>query len=464
MNETPIAAIQQTSLMKKILLPAGMILAVVIALAFSLPAARVQADYTVHEWGTFTSVAGGDGKLLEWTPQVTSELPGFVHAWSRPGLNRYGTSRYINKGDMVTLQRLETPVIYFYSKTNLAVEVSVDFPKGVITEWYPQASQIGPSRPAGTNPPVTRTTLAESRAVWKNLHVAPAPEKLPNPALTLPEDKKGSHYFAARATTANYLQMDFPGESNAPSEIEKFIFYRGAGGFQTPLRVTVNDASDVAVENSGGQKLSHLILASIHNGQGAFAVMDELPAGKSAAWLNLNTSDVGKWKHIALPDFQNEIVAQMESALTGDGLFADEAKAMVNTWKDSWFTEEGERVLYILPRTWTDEILPLMLNPSPTNLTRVMVGRAEIITPAAEKHLREDLVKVQKNHSQSPNQVEADLVADLRAFGRFAPPALNLIISHGGSATAFSIGQTFLSVANTKESAAESARVPAKFE
>ena len=440
--------------MKKILLSVGLILAV-IALAFSLRPARVSADYTVHEWGTFTSVAGGDGKLLAWTPLVTSELPQFVHDWFRPGLNRVCTSRYSGKGSMVTLQRLETPVIYFYSKTNLAVEVSVDFPKGLITEWYPQATQIGPSVPAGTNSPVTRTTLAESRAVWKNLHVVPAPEALPNPAVSLPEDKKGGHYFAARAPESDFLQTDFSKQNNASSEFEKYIFYRGAGSFQTPLRVTVNEQDDVVVENSGRQKISHLILVSIHNGRGAFAVMDELPAGKSAAWLNLNAADTEKWKHAALPEFQNEIGAQMESALTSEGLFADEAKAMVNTWKDSWFTEEGERVLYLLPRAWTDNILPLTLNPFPTHLTRVMVGRSEILSPKIEKKLTEVLVKAANGGANE----RKDAVRELKLLGRFAVPAIALANLINVSTNAFALSYQLLSEVTWSPQTS-----PAKFE
>ena len=57
---------------------------------------------------------------------------------------------------------------------------------------------------------------------------------------------------------------------------------------------------------------------------------------------------------------------------------------MVNTWKDSWFAEDGVRVLYVLPRAWTDRTLPLKLDPAPRELVRVMVGRAEVLAPALE--------------------------------------------------------------------------------
>ena len=38
---------------------------------------------------------------------------------------------------------METPVIYFYSKEPQTVDVRVDFPQGIITEWYPQATTFG---------------------------------------------------------------------------------------------------------------------------------------------------------------------------------------------------------------------------------------------------------------------------------------------------------------------------------
>src|SRR5438445_2702555 len=85
--------------------------------------------YVAHEWGTFTSVQGGDGVLLDWRPLETSRLPKFVYDWTHPGLGRIPSSALLfGKGGMVTLQRMETPVIYFYSQKEQEVDVSVDFP------------------------------------------------------------------------------------------------------------------------------------------------------------------------------------------------------------------------------------------------------------------------------------------------------------------------------------------------
>jgi len=53
-----------------------------------LIAAQPAADYVAHEWGTFTSVQGGDGVLLDWPSLVSSRLPKFVYDWTHAGLNR----------------------------------------------------------------------------------------------------------------------------------------------------------------------------------------------------------------------------------------------------------------------------------------------------------------------------------------------------------------------------------------
>jgi hypothetical protein len=383
--------------------------------------------YVAHEWGTFTSVQGGDGELLRWRPLRNSELPGFVYNWSRAGMNRgmavAGKAVVGQIGGLVTLQRMETPVIYFYAEKTMNVSVDVSFPKGFITEWYPQASKIGPTFPA--NPDLsTNGILYESRAVWQNLEIVPKSKYHGWLEDRLLQDSSGSHYFAARDTGASMVRADFTMGTNNSTETEKFIFYRGAGSFKTPLRVSVNDQQQLVLENSGLQKLTHMFLVSIHNGHGAFAVKDELE--NSAPWERVDFDTSDSWHRYSIADFPAAIGKEMESALKDAGLFADEAKAMVNTWKDSWFTEPGVRVLYILPRAWTDETLPLTLKPQAKDLVRVMVGRAEVIVPSAVEKFRDTLSKADKGDENARKQAELQM----KTFGRFAEPALTLAASH----------------------------------
>src|SRR6266478_1920115 len=86
---------------------------------------------TVHEWGTFTSVAGEDGSAVDWDALgCKDDLPGFVNDFGYRGF------KWRLRGTV----RMETPVVYFYSPREVEVHVKVTFPKGLITEWYPQAT------------------------------------------------------------------------------------------------------------------------------------------------------------------------------------------------------------------------------------------------------------------------------------------------------------------------------------
>jgi hypothetical protein len=397
---------------------------------------KAATNFVVHEWGTFTSVQGAKGDLLPWHSLQTSELPGFVYDWTKPGNNRRSMAMF-SKVVLETLQRMETPVIYFYADQPMNVDVDVAFPKGSITEWYPQATQIGPSFVADTNGS-SAGILRESRIIWRNLQLVP--EAQADNSTRLSQDASGSHYFAARETAANFVRADFTTPTNHTTELEKFLFYRGAGSFKTPLHVTIDSNNVVAVENTGAQLLAHLFLLSIHDGRGSFGVMDELSPSNSVTWLPLSPDNAEHWHQFSLPQFQTEIGAQMQAALISEGLFADEAKAMVNTWTDSWFTEDGVRVLYLLPRPWTDETLPMILNPLPTDLTRVMVGRAEIITPGVETNLFQLLTKAQNGDTGARDQASVEL----KKLGRFAEPALRLASAHANQTNVLNFGNQLL--------------------
>ncbi|MEL7336942.1 MAG: hypothetical protein AAFN70_12140, partial [Planctomycetota bacterium] len=104
-------------------------------------------DLVVHEWGTFTTFSGSDGVFLDWRPlEGDSDLPDFVvtRIDSRPGA-RFAKSRVRGR------VRMETPITYFYTDRVRRVKVAVDFPKGLLTEFYPPVRSM--------MPPVNETAL-----------------------------------------------------------------------------------------------------------------------------------------------------------------------------------------------------------------------------------------------------------------------------------------------------------------
>ncbi|HXU77486.1 MAG TPA: hypothetical protein VN794_13015, partial [Methylomirabilota bacterium] len=156
-------------------------------------------------------------------------------------------------------------------------------------------------------------------------------------------------------------------------------------------------------------------ILGLENQSGGFVEVDQLAAGEQrTVRVSLHDSALGQ----LVP----KLSAAVAKSLVQEGLFEKEATAMVNTWKDSWFAEDGLRVLYTLPRQWTDRVLPLTLDPAPRNLVRVMVGRAEVLTSAVQQNLSDALTRAETGDTAA----RAEAVAQLRKLGRFSEPALKL--------------------------------------
>ena len=106
----------------------------------------------------------------------------------------------------------------------------------------------------------------------------------------------------------------------------------------------------------------------------------------------------------ALDDKLPELRQEMKTMLIADGLYEKEADAMLNTWRDSWF-EEGLRVFYLMPRKTTDAILPIVIEPEPAGIVRVLVGRTEIITPEMEQSVTNQISKLSEQSIRTGKQL-----------------------------------------------------------
>ena len=105
-------------------------------------------------------------------------------------------------------------------------------------------------------------------------------------------------------------------------------------------------------------------------------------------------------------------------SLTAAGLYEREARAMVKTWESAWFKEEGTRLLYLVPRAKTDELLPLKVDPKPADVVRVLVGRHDFLTPEQESQAERAVRRARAA------QAELDAAErELRDLGRFSPEA-----------------------------------------
>jgi hypothetical protein len=371
----------------------------------------------VHEWGTFTSIADKNGLAVQWRPlNGPSDLPGFVYNLNKLDENaglRHGSQCF--KCDSATI-RMETPVIYFYADRETEVSVNVWFAKGKLTEWYPQARNVYTGDTGGS-------------IDWGRFTVLPFAQE------SLPVESGASHYYAARETDAALVRMCIPKEQRAKAPItpmieqaataklldqeqlnakqqqyEKFLFYRGLGTFDLPLAATC-DGAKVRMRKTGPEKLTRLIVFENHAGKIGYRVQNSL------------TGEVVLQRPV-LDQTMDSLERELQAMLVAEGLYEKEAWAMINTWRDSWF-EEGLRVFYIVPRKTIDAVLQLRIEPQPTELARVLVGRMELITPEMEQAIMEQVTRL----GSSSVEIQSAAMQALRQHGRFAEPILNGVLA-----------------------------------
>lgn len=332
-----------------------------------------------HEWGTFTSVQGSDGVALWGLHHEEEPLPDFVISRSGIASSQKGLEMLPEEVD----QKLETPVIYFYAPGPVDVTVKVDFPKGVIGQWFPAAEELAP-------PIYQLTQIAGGAMTWK-VALDPAID----PGL-FPAVDPADIWAPSRNVAATPLR--------AQGQHERFIFYRGLGRFSVPVRVQTVDG-EVRITNDGDAPLEGVMLLRPGADGGSFALLGALGPGQTVTHPEAVGEPSAAWLEGAA-----EALVQL---LTATGLYEDEARAMVDTWSRSWFEAGSLRVLYIVPRPWTDALLPLTLEPTPKELVRTLVGRIEVLTPAEEA----SLVALVQSNLGAPELAVASL-------GRFAEPKL----------------------------------------
>ena len=307
-----------------------------IALVLAVPLFAADSGLTVHEWGTFTSVAGEDGTSQPWVSIAPpADLPCFVYhldSCAKCGLARL---------------RMETPVIYFYSPTPAIASVHVTLRTGLISEWYPQAEHV-----------------SQNDIGWPSVQVSPGA------MAELPDAGDSSHYYAARATDADLLRVG--------DQFEKVLFYRGIADFQVDLLPKFLPDGKLEIRSISPDPVAVAILFENRSGRIGYRVLRNLQRGNTPMDPPDLTSQV------------DSIHSELAADLTAAGLYPKEAAAMIETWRDSWF-EDGMRIFYLVPRKVIDRELPIKISPVPAAVERVFVGRIEVLSPAIKQALESAL-------------------------------------------------------------------------
>jgi hypothetical protein len=359
----------------------------VLILAAHLPA--MSADLVIHEWGTITTIHDAAGTPATGLNRIDESdvLPSFVHRYEpettrqKPGLILGKLPNIPGRPDVT--MRLETPVLYFHPPPgeaySRAIDVTVRFRGGVINEFFPDAeasvaldiSRVMEKRQAGVITEWDGDVLNNyvvGTLQWKGLRlhdtvIAP----LTNDEI----------WLAPREVTSASVFNPEAGEG------EQFLFYRGVAHLDALLQTTLTRSQ---LQLRAPAQLVWLDApAVLPNIWFADVRADGVIAFREHAGVTLRQEEAGKQlatlKRFSGGDYTvagaAQLRASLKKALLAQGLFADEAEAMLNTWKASYFQKPGLRVFYIVPRAWTDYFLPLQFSV-PARVTRVIVGRIDI--------------------------------------------------------------------------------------
>jgi len=333
------------------------------------------ARLVVHEWGTITTrhAANGapEGRLNRL--DYYEPLADFVHRFE-PTTTAGDPLRTLLKvpvgsGRSDVTMRLETPVIYFHPAPGLPLpapfDVSVDFRGGVLNEFYPEAApSVNGWNGRHLNDAVVSTLL------WKSV-------KLSENA-TLPVTK--SHvWLAPRDVKSTPVTVN-------GGEAEQYLFYRGVANLPALLRTELTNRGLILRSPAQTPWLNAASAAL-----GTVWIVDVRSSGIAAArtvdGVSVTRGDSSRVLAQVAPFESRDYSAttldrlrqSMHAALVARGLYPDEATAMLETWKKSYFAEPGLRVFYIVPNEWTSHYLPLHIS-TPHALTRVIVGRIDLET------------------------------------------------------------------------------------
>jgi hypothetical protein len=295
------------------------------------------------------------------------------------------------------------------------VTVTARFRGGWLSEFYPQAVADAPGI-------LTRTGVGRlrpdtiGRLEWNDLTVG---ADGPGPAST-------AHVWnAPRAVAAQSVRT-------AGGETERFLFYRGVAHIDAPL-VAVQDAHT-------GQLMLRSRLAPELARQGPLPVsaawLVDVRADGAVAFRGVPALVLGGAEGAAAPvdmrfgpqeyarAHRAKLADALRQALVTAGLFDDEAQALLATWELSYFRSAGTRVFYLVPRAWTDHYLPLAVSVD-AQITRVMVGRIELVTPRQ----RHDLEQIGRMSARQVNAQAQRMRSALLADSGAADPRVQDVMA-----------------------------------
>jgi hypothetical protein len=357
-------------------------------LVFAFASSAMAApDWAIHEWGTFTSLQDESGTAISGINTDDEPVPYFVHRLASGILqtpSQVPVTFFQGAPSChpdVTM-RLETPVIYFHppdnSKEIQNASALVKFRGGWLTEFYPVAATEVDGLKNGDFRFGVLGSDSISGLDWGELKIGG----------DWPLTNTSEHVWTSPRAVDAALVRTSSGES------ERFLFYRGVGHIDAPLKISRENEELVFRSQLGGlpapehSEVNTAWLVDIRaNGSLAFRRLPAMMLEKEGRSILARTPAKFLDQDFATANLE-QLKSQLRKMLIAEGLFADEAEALLNTWELSYFKSAGLRVFFIVPPAWTDFYLPLEIS-LPVRPKRVMVGRIELVTPQQRDRLRQ---------------------------------------------------------------------------
>jgi len=342
----------------------------------------------IHEWGTFTALQDEEGRAVAGINVDDEPVPGFVHdvaaglVGARERVLRKYSKGTIPAAHPLITMRLETPVLYVHlppGTESLRLDVDVAFRGGWLSQYFPNAVAEAPGLDPRGRGMLTSDTIGTLQ--WKDVRAHH--EARPGPETTDPV------WLAPRRVEAATLTV---GDEN-----ERFLFYRGLGHVDAPLRIARDSEGDALLVRGAVPR------DLLKNGPLSVGTLwlTDIRADGTTAWRSVQCADISAGAQAAgavlaaLPAVFREsdygrreasatLRAELRRALVRDGLFEDEAESLLATWDASYFRAPGLRLFFLVPRAWTERILHLRLSVQ-CETVRTMVGRIDLVTPVQRR-------------------------------------------------------------------------------
>ncbi|MCA8942847.1 MAG: hypothetical protein KDB80_09840 [Planctomycetes bacterium] len=273
-----------------------------------------QNDLEVHEWGTFTSMVGADGTVLEGLQHEEELLPDFVHELTDLSEINGGGGRVLKFPATRVTQKMETPVIYFHTGTAQTVSVDVRFPQGLLTQFYPIPFLVAPALDEQLRTPVDLSQVDDAFLRW-NVDLIPRDHAAPSEIPTCDPDDPWSF---ARQVNCAFVRTSDPEGVQRAIEAEHYLFYRGLARFGLPFGLEAGTDGTGTFRNECVHAVPFAAVLDMNDDGGRF-----LELGAVGAQSNARFDFDGAHRESDRARIAAALGARVFEALLDQGLFED---------------------------------------------------------------------------------------------------------------------------------------------